>query len=208
MLKKIGLWVLIAGFSGLLIWGAVNRTAARDDGSQNNEAAVQNRGRSSESKDVEVSGRQGETSGQRGQSANASSSRGNGRDASVTSSLGQGRGNAGQQGESATSPVPEADHQDDWDQLLGEVLNVDETSLELVLADSETFIIEGQTWRYAQELGLTVEIGDEVSVSGYLEDDEFKVGSLENLTSGQIVILREASGRPVWAGGGQGRARG
>ena len=83
---------------------------------------------------------------------------------------------------------------------------MDEDALELVLSDMDSMLIEGQTWRYAQELGFSAQAGDQASVFGYLEDGEFKVGALENASGGQTVVLRDPSGRPVWAGGARGRS--
>ena len=39
------------------------------------------------------------------------------------------------------------------------------------------------------------------------EADDFKVGELTNEISDQFVQIREVSGRPLWAGRGQGRNR-
>ncbi len=207
MLKKIGLWILIAGFSGFLIWGAVNRTMARDDQSHDADTTGQGYGRSSEMRDAEASESRGETGQQWGRTNNTLSS-----DADTGDSLSAGR-RTGQTGEgdrggSTTSQNQTADHPDDWEQVFGEVLSVNETALYLALPDAETFVIEGQSWRYAQALGFTAQIGDEISISGFLENDEFKIGSLENMSSEQVVTLRDPSGRPVWAGGGLGRSSG
>jgi len=46
-------------------------------------------------------------------------------------------------------------------------------------------------------------VGDEIVVRGFHEDGEFKAGTVENVTTGETITLRDASGRPMWAGGGQ-----
>ena len=56
---------------------------------------------------------------------------------------------------------------------------------------------------YSEERGFKVNVGDEVSIEGYHEDGEFKAGTVENLTEGTSIVLREASGRPMWSGQGQ-----
>jgi hypothetical protein len=207
MLKKIGLWVLIAGFSGFLIWGAVNRTVVRDQNSHETDAVGKGYGRSSEIQDAESSELKGEAGLQRGRNDSTLIS-----NAERGDSLSDGRGyrqaSAGGRGQSAASLNPTADHPEDWEQVLGTVLRVNETAMEMAVSDTEVFVIEGQSWRYAQKLGFTAQIGDELSMFGFLEDDEFKVGSLENTVSEQIVVLRDPSGRPVWAGGGLGRSSG
>jgi hypothetical protein len=51
-----------------------------------------------------------------------------------------------------------------------------------------------------EDAEFVLTVGDEVTVYGYDEDGEFKAGVVENLTSGASIILREESGRPMWAG--------
>jgi hypothetical protein len=207
VLKRIGLWVLIAGFSGFLIWGAVNRTVVRESNSHDADAAGQGYGRSSEIRNAEASESKGEAGLRRGRSDNALIS-GADTGSSLSAGRGSGQASAGGRGQFAASQNQTADHPEDWEEVLGKVLSVDETAMELLVSDAEILIIEGQSWRYAQELGFTALIGDEISVYGYLENDEFKIGSLDNTVSDQIVVLREPSGRPVWAGGGLGRSSG
>lgn len=55
---------------------------------------------------------------------------------------------------------------------------------------------------YREEAGFTVAVGDQVSVMGYFEDGEFKAATVENSTSDTSIVLREASGRPMWSGRG------
>jgi len=35
-----------------------------------------------------------------------------------------------------------------------------------------------------------------------MEDGEFKAGQVENLGTGESIVLRDTSGRPMWAGRG------
>jgi hypothetical protein len=47
--------------------------------------------------------------------------------------------------------------------------------------------------------------GGEVTVERYYEDGEFKVGTVTNLSNGGSIVLRDATtGRPMWAGRGNG----
>ena len=39
-------------------------------------------------------------------------------------------------------------------------------------------------------------------MTGFYEDGEFKAGTVENLTTGETIILRDETGRPMWAGAG------
>jgi hypothetical protein len=60
---------------------------------------------------------------------------------------------------------------------------------------------------YRESQGFVLEVGANVRVSGYWEENEFKAAQVENLDTGQSIILRDASGRPMWAGQGRGKNR-
>ena len=67
---------------------------------------------------------------------------------------------------------------------------------------SATIPSQGRPLSYALEQGFASTIGDAVLLHGFDEDGEFKLGQVDNLTAGASVILRDASGRPGWAGRG------
>jgi hypothetical protein len=48
-----------------------------------------------------------------------------------------------------------------------------------------------------------IEAGDEVSVKGFWENEEFKATEITLLTNGQSIILRDEWGRPMWSGAGR-----
>jgi hypothetical protein len=64
-------------------------------------------------------------------------------------------------------------------------------------------VVENRPWWFAQEQGVEVQPGDGIVLTGFYEDGEFEVGEIKNLRSGQVVEIREESGRPLWAGGGR-----
>ena len=104
MLKKIGLWVLIAGFSGLLVWGAVNRTSAKSEGSQG-AASGQGHGHQTEANAAEESVRQGEPGSQWGRNSSAVAGEVAGLDVQ-TSGRSQGRGGMEGRDQLAMAPAP------------------------------------------------------------------------------------------------------
>jgi hypothetical protein len=65
----------------------------------------------------------------------------------------------------------------------------------------EVLIGMGPTW-YREEAGFVVQAGEQVRVRGFYEDGEFKAGTVENLSTAQQIQLRDATGRPGWAGRG------
>jgi hypothetical protein len=92
---------------------------------------------------------------------------------------------------------------DEWLELSGTVIGVDASLLSVQMDNGELLEMIGRPWSFAQEQGFTAEIGDRLTVTGFYEDGEFEVGGIENLTTPQSVVIREESGRPLWAGGGR-----
>jgi hypothetical protein len=111
---------------------------------------------------------------------------------------GQGRNSGqGEQGAAGQAEV------NGWLQIQGAVVSADSDALLVQNAAGEQIELEGRPWRFAQEQGFAAQAGDQLTLNGFYDGDEFEVGRIENLTSGQVVLLRDESGRPLWAGGGQ-----
>jgi len=87
----------------------------------------------------------------------------------------------------------------EWETLTGEVIVVD-SEVTIQTADGEVLIGMGQS-AYREDFAL--EVGDEITVTGFYEDGEFKAGTIENLTTGETITLRDETGRPMWAGQGR-----
>jgi hypothetical protein len=113
-------------------------------------------------------------------------------------SAGRGRPEA----PAAGSPLAEA-HVDDLLSVVGTVGSVESSALVVQTTDGQEVVVEGRAWRFAQELGFTAQVDDHLTLTGFYEDGEFKVSQIEDVTSGQKVIVRDESGRPIWAGGGR-----
>jgi hypothetical protein len=92
---------------------------------------------------------------------------------------------------------------DEWLTLSGTVTSVDASLLSVQFDNGEQVEMLGRPWRFAQEQGFTAQVGDRVIVVGFYEGDEFEVGQIDNASSGLSVVIREDSGRPLWAGGGR-----
>jgi hypothetical protein len=87
----------------------------------------------------------------------------------------------------------------EWETLTGTVTVVD-SEITVQTAQGEILIGMGQ---FAYREGFGLEVGDQVSVVGFYEDGEFKAGTVENLSTGETIVLRDETGRPMWAGQGQ-----
>jgi RNase P/RNase MRP subunit p29 len=98
--------------------------------------------------------------------------------------------------------VGEADVKE-WLTIQGAVVSVDANTL-VVQADSgEQVAVEKRAWWFAQEQGFSAQVGDQVTLVGFYEGDDFEVGQIEDAANGQTVLVRDENGRPLWAGRGR-----
>ncbi len=93
-------------------------------------------------------------------------------------------------------------HAEDWETLVGVVLSLDGDLLLRTSSGDEVLVGLGPL-TYEARADFALAVGDELSVLGFHEDGEFKAGTVENLTTGQTLLLRDETGRPMWAGNGQ-----
>lgn len=138
--------------------------------------------------------------------------------------LGQSQGQGFEQGQGQGQSQALGQSQD-WIQGQGrgregsesKAASLEQTTLEGIVVETGELFIEtaaGETVQvglgpsaYRESLGFVLKLGDSVRVSGYWEDGEFKATQLENQTTGQSIVLRDPSGRPMWAGQGRGKNR-
>lgn len=176
MFKKILLGMLVVGLVGLLVLGALNRTNA---------------------KTVSAEGR-GLGHGPSGVAAEAETFGGQGR--------GQGGNGLGQQGRNdtvASQPGAGQAQAEGVMTLQGVVVSVNQDALMVRTDDGQAVTVEGRPWLYAQEARFTAQVGDQVSLTGFDDGDQFEVMQIQDKTNGQSVVLRDETGRPGWAGRGR-----
>ena len=106
---------------------------------------------------------------------------------------GRGRSSGAGQGRNETVRSVE------WETLTGSVTSLD-GDVTLQTAEGEVLVGMGQA-AYWEDFAL--EVGEEIAVIGFYEDGEFKAGTVENLTTGETIILRDEGGRPMWSGSGR-----
>jgi hypothetical protein len=197
MLQKIVIGTLVAALSGVLIVGAINRTDAISE--QIAQEHIANSGRLAREDREPI--QQGQ--GQQGQGNRAAYTKTDTLE-SVSRSGGQGRFSEGSSGSwlDDTSRGGEGSASvDEWLEIVGTVVSMNEEELVLQLKDGQEMVIECKSWTYALELGFTTEIGNELKLYGFYEGEEFEVGGFEDLTAHLLTMVREESGRPLWAGG-------
>jgi hypothetical protein len=97
-----------------------------------------------------------------------------------------------------------ADHPiESWETLSGRVLTVEDDELTIQTGEGPVTVHLGPEWYWEAE-GISLTEGDEVEASGFYEDDTFELARIKNNTSGQEMLLRGETGRPLWAGRGRG----
>lgn len=189
MLKKIVLGALLTGMVGALVAGGIIRTnATLNQAEARGEGGHQN-GRNG----VEVSEGQSQQLRQNFGGQQGSGGYGGG---------GRNSGAGGQAGGGDQLGTGQA-QVSEWVTLSGTVLSVNEDEMVVEMDDASQIVIEGRAWSFAQQQGFTLNAGDAVTVTGYYEDGEFKVGQIELTALQTSIALRGENGRPLWAGQGR-----
>ena len=113
---------------------------------------------------------------------------------------GYGRGQGQGRGQGLSIQAPQAEIAD-WQTVEGIVVETDE--LVIHLDSGETLQIGPGPSHYRDSQGFALSAGERVQVDGYFEDGEFKAAKVVKLDTGQSIVLRDSSGRPMWAGQGR-----
>ncbi len=183
MLKKVVLGTLFIGLVAVLVIGAVNRTSARaESNSEVDHSAV-----TTEASNGQGLGDGDQGLGVRGQGYEGQGSEGQG--------YGRGRDEAG---------LALADAVTGWVMVDGTVTEFTGEEIVVETEDGQTVSVGGRPWSYAQEQQFGVQVGDRLRLHGFYEGEELEVGRMENQRSGASVQVRDADGRPMWAGRGNG----
>ncbi len=183
MLKKVILGTLLVGFIGVLVAFAIIRTVE----SRGNVAEARGLGRG------------------RGAGAEASTIALGTDPASDAQVAWQGGGRNGQAVGTAERLYPNYEEApEEWNVYAGTVVQVPDAGEELIIEsdDGEQTVI-GTGPDSLADLGLTLEVGEQVQVQGYWEEGEFRAAQVTRLQDGATVMLRDELGRPSWAGRGR-----
>jgi hypothetical protein len=86
--------------------------------------------------------------------------------------------------------------------LHGIVRSFDSTRLELVTDEGSTLFIETSNSRYNQSIGFAPLPGEEVTITGYVEENGiFNALTITVISTGQGYTFRDEFGHPLWSGG-------
>jgi hypothetical protein len=108
-------------------------------------------------------------------------------------------GNAAGSGGGTVTPAVAPE---EWLTASGVVIAMEEDLVVRTPDGSEVAFSLGPSW-YRESNGVTIAVGDEVQVTGFYEDGELMAGTVQNLSAGQVLALRDEGGRPLWSGLGR-----
>ena len=197
MLRKILVWSIFTGFVGILIFGAVNRASARTDKYSTDVRRAE-----------EWIGTVQANGGSSGRNLSETNNQGHGEgginESNQPTAAGQSRGSGNGNRVESGSSFYWGDAEDHITEVV--VGLVVEISPEIIRVEAEddVYEIEGRTLGYLSESGFLLEKGDLVELTGFYEDGEYKVSVIQNVTSGQSILVRDESGRPKWSRGRSG----
>lgn len=182
MIKKITLWTLYITFAGLLIFGAIYRT--NDKAQENEDPAQQIQASINTNGDANRNGNQ----------------QNNPAEQPIALSL-PADNPVVPENQAAQDPASHAsENPAKWLSLQGVVNSVDESSLVIILTDGSSLEISRRPWRFALQLGFSTAPGNQLLITGFYENSEFKPVTIEDTTASVSVALRDTSGQPLWSG--------
>jgi len=143
-----------------------------------------------------------------GSQANLANSNQAGQGNGTTQGQGQGYRGGGRGGNNANTsqagtgiPAPQNGFQE-WVTLSGTVSSYVPPNFTLLISDGQSIEAQLGNLSYVSSLGLELQEGQQVSLTGYYDPSgSLAVGQITLTDSGQTFELRDELGRPLWAGG-------
>jgi hypothetical protein len=86
---------------------------------------------------------------------------------------------------------------------MGTVTSVSDDLVEIQTDGGAVIPLQGRPLSFAAEQGFTLTEGEAVTLSGFEENGAFTIGKVTKLRDNSSVVLRDADGRPGWAGRGR-----
>ena len=117
------------------------------------------------------------------------------------------RGQNGQSGDGDHTSDPQA-AVDEWITITGTLVSFQGGNMTMSTTDGELISFQTGQPRFFAEQGVTFQVGDEISMLGFYQGEQFSAGEITQLSTGLRVMLRDPNGRPLWAGPGSGNGKG
>ncbi|MBC8510016.1 MAG: hypothetical protein H8D34_34645 [Chloroflexi bacterium] len=118
---------------------------------------------------------------------------------------GQGQNAGSADGEHIPEPQAQVD---EWIPIEGTLMSFQGGSMTMATAEGELITFQTGQPRFFAEQNVTFQVGDEIIVIGFYENEQFMAGDITQVASGLRVMLRDPNGRPLWAGPGNGNGKG
>ena len=206
MFKKLIIGGLFTAMLAVLIIGGINRTMAKTDTDYRNEsgAGTGNNSQNLNAKNQLTQELHTENAFQDRRFAN-SNEIGNETD-KEEGQRGNGQGRRTEDGYISEASEPRNQAVDMFTELVeiqGNITSVDYDEAVIINSESGEITLEGRSLSYAISEGFVVEPGDEIQLECFYEGNDFEIVRIVNKTSGLETMLREPTGRPLWAGGGR-----
>lgn len=115
-----------------------------------------------------------------------------------------GNGNQGQQAQGE----PVQGDPIDWITLEGVVADVQGSNLTMQTNDAQHIALQLGQKNFIESQGITFAAGDEITVVGYWQGEQFKAGEITKTATGERLMLLDPNGRPLWGGPGRNGAQG
>lgn len=218
MIKKVFVGVFLAIVFGLLVFGAVNRTLAKNDDTEplalsknlsegNNGANINQNKNQSVNKSLENNLYLRGQDNSRGSNDCDEESHSDGTEYRKGAEEQGNRSGTTQGGQPESVPgdglgVGQAEVDEQMTEI-GTVVSVSADLLVIELPDGSQLDLEGRVLSFLIEQGFSIVEGDELTITGFYEGDNFEVIQILNDTSGENISVRDQNGRPLWAGGRQ-----
>jgi hypothetical protein len=208
MFKKIVLGALALGLIAILTIGAVNRTnskASEQSSTRHGQTTAVAAGQGAQVEQRGGGGGQGR--GRQETSPQALPSQPQGRQGGGSQG-GRGQLDSGIQGKEGLGQgrgygqLPEGTTQS-WQIIPGVIVSVADDLLTVKTNSGQMIGVEGQPLKYLVSQGCVPQVGSQVTLAGFDEAGEFKVGEFTDHTGNLKVKLRDQSGRPMWSRRGQ-----
>jgi len=91
----------------------------------------------------------------------------------------------------------------EWQTLTGTLSLVLNNSLTMQTYDGQRVVLQLGQPRFVDGQAITFSEGDPIEVSGYWQNDQFRVGTLTKPMTNETLLLLDPNGRPLWGGPGR-----
>ncbi len=202
MLKKIVVSALAVVVIGAVGVGIIDAAQGKTVAAQGKTVAAQGTTVAAQTAVAQsnVTNAQGATANGQGQGYSRGGGQGQGQQGQGRGRQGNGAGGQGQ----TTNPNPGTPQANitEWVTMKGTVNSFDGVGVSLTTDDGAPLWVQFGQSRYVSAQGVTFTAGDHLTVNGFYENGQYQAGTVTNDTTGQTLNLRDTTGRPLWAGGG------